>query len=1385
MAKGHRKMSLWQDGTRWSQTSVDTGMVLNSEWGCSLPFLDDPSLQLLNASTTPIQRGPPDVVVMFDVMHMPVIEVAVSALATVEQESGGLEPRLQLARALCARLSRWAATGMRSWTPSISSRVVGSRRSIGSALRIDSTEEETDWQLPVDGEGDNFESLEKRRGGAAGSLGMVDAFIARWALGGCLARSAQLSVTVGAGRPKGAALPSDVSIELFAYNHDRKTLFAVSVVSQQWSAPACAALLQLFNLRRQEQTVAFALVAMMRKHRLGDDYTRSSRSESLKYPELGYQLQVLALLSIPSSSTSASSGSTGHIDMSILAPLLTACPQLASFDLSDAFLSDNLRLPEQQWVAVERVIIARRFECLKLQENAVSNAGFQALAHMRDGGAKLRTWNASGFEYLSLVAIGAWPNLSNLTVGLANDTAGCALWLEEELFCHHLGPKLSLSAESLQPNPGELSILIELLNHRPLAALDLGLPTSLCSVQDFISLLRYCGSCLQSLSIRRGGWALDEYVEILAQHSPDLHGLDITYSSDSPRSQMPFPLLDMLTAGCKKLTVAARRFRFLNPELFTLARRSPEFIMSPSSPPRRLLDTLKTTCKRLRVVYPLLTGPVTIAKTCCVREFTQVFAAGAGSLAFTDPSLLLRSSDDAIESPPVWDGEQKGIGYLMGNVSLLNCDTSILEGESTSGDCAGPAAHSENVNGVDGPSSRSASTPPARKLPPSLFFKFFKFLPSYPRQQNMPNRNMPVESKNEVFSREWRPINKAAYQERSIYGLCPSKLRIGKECDQKQDCAFSHDLRLPNKLEMPSARFCPRIAARLECAGCNLWHCKVNVAPCEAFARTGLCLSKQQGRCPYYHFVNEMRAARPMAPLAMADTLRGERAALSLGLSIPHATTSIEERVPRPPKLYRSAPSASADGAAETSPGFSSACADSTTGRMGTDVMRAHELDFARDQMVAGAELMGLATANDEARSKLREWKENRELRRELEAAMAAAAESIDILEKKITRTVDIIQHNATIHDAVIEDCEKLTITSVHIQSELGESQTENDGLRKDLASSRATMAASADSIEIFETTILNTIKIVHENNTIHDAVAAENLRYDLASARMTMAAAADSIDILEKKVMDTADMIHYNASVHDALVDEYSKLTTANSHTQERAQQMQDGERSIEVRVGVHAEDDGRRRRIDRDPREKVGARDHGHLRRVDQDPREEDLVRPKLSTTTTPSTVQFEGKYAELKSTNDHTLTELSECEKENEELRDGNRSCECILLGLPHRHPRLRPAAAPSPGRRSLGTRLRHFLHVAPPIPDSAEASTATVTPRASTTRVPNLADQIVRSGESDGIARAPCIVGQGATVRRAFKNEWPKNEWPKITGRAAGADETVQVAVPAAT
>ncbi|RKO90061.1 hypothetical protein BDK51DRAFT_46472 [Blyttiomyces helicus] len=146
---------------------------------------------------------------------------------------------------------------------------------------------------------------------------------------------------------EGVELPVDVLIEVFT-ELTPKTLNAASAVCRRWSDPARAALLPFIDLHNAERTGLFALAALIRKHRLGDDYaalpptrilvisrpglpTRSVRG--LVYLLFANVVRLEINLSAPSVDT--------IIDMSLLGPLLIAWAHLSYFAPKHAYLTDT------------------------------------------------------------------------------------------------------------------------------------------------------------------------------------------------------------------------------------------------------------------------------------------------------------------------------------------------------------------------------------------------------------------------------------------------------------------------------------------------------------------------------------------------------------------------------------------------------------------------------------------------------------------------------------------------------------------------------------------------------------------------------------------------------------------------------------------------------------------------------------------------------------------------------------------------------------------------------------------------------------------------------------------------------------------------------------
>ncbi|RKO91917.1 hypothetical protein BDK51DRAFT_45134 [Blyttiomyces helicus] len=163
----------------------------------------------------------------------------------------------------------------------------------------------------------------------------------------------------GTGRAKGVELPTDVLIDLFESLRKvyRRTLVAASTVCRRWSAPARAALLQSICFGERDQTAFSALAAVMRKYRLGEEYASRPPLRFLGFRNTGLPpastrallcplFANVRLLSIELPFDPNAQGPTrGPIDMSVLAPLLIACPHLTSLALMFTTESDFVPLP--------------------------------------------------------------------------------------------------------------------------------------------------------------------------------------------------------------------------------------------------------------------------------------------------------------------------------------------------------------------------------------------------------------------------------------------------------------------------------------------------------------------------------------------------------------------------------------------------------------------------------------------------------------------------------------------------------------------------------------------------------------------------------------------------------------------------------------------------------------------------------------------------------------------------------------------------------------------------------------------------------------------------------------------------------------------------------
>ncbi|RKO91918.1 hypothetical protein BDK51DRAFT_45135 [Blyttiomyces helicus] len=398
------------------------------------------------------------------------------------------------------------------------------------------------------------------------------------------------------GRARGDALPHDVLVDLFenVRKVDRRMLVAASTVCRRWSAPARAALLRSILMQELERTAFFALSAVMRKYRVGDAYAASSPIRSLFIRNTGlptastraviYPLFAnVRRLSIQLPFDPDAEGATrGPIDMSVLAPLLIACPHLTSLDLCYTTLSDFVPLPESKWVAVEGIIAG--LENLKLPAQIDGERGASAVARMSAAvGVPLQRWELYATEDLSHIATGLCRNLKYLNVSRFSDEDGPPTESEIRLCSdigriapaithltltvrtHLQGPLLlrvlpevtvlDVSKWSLGPDPQGTGILRVLRNHKPLTSLKMSMPHTACDIQDLLTLLRLRGSQLSRFEIFGvgDGWTSDEITTTLAHTTPNLETLRLCSHIGTPDLEISFEMLDSLKANCPKL----------------------------------------------------------------------------------------------------------------------------------------------------------------------------------------------------------------------------------------------------------------------------------------------------------------------------------------------------------------------------------------------------------------------------------------------------------------------------------------------------------------------------------------------------------------------------------------------------------------------------------------------------------------------------------------------------------------------------------------------------------------------------------------------------------------------------------------------------------------
>ncbi|RKO90062.1 hypothetical protein BDK51DRAFT_46473 [Blyttiomyces helicus] len=223
-------------------------------------------------------------------------------------------------------------------------------------------------------------------------------------------------------RARAVEVPVDVLLEVFT-NSTCNTLIAASVVCRLWSEPARAALLRFVDLSNAKRIGYFALAALMREHRLGDNYAARPPTQTLFISGEALRPQASMLWS------------DTVIDMSLLGPLLIACPRLSSFSLAHARLADSRPLPEDTWVAVEHIIAG--LTVLRVDAETDYNAGAAALARMDIAiRAPIKVWSAFGFEDLSTLA---FPKLEDLTIGGGFAEDEDALSEAEQRFCFDIG----------------------------------------------------------------------------------------------------------------------------------------------------------------------------------------------------------------------------------------------------------------------------------------------------------------------------------------------------------------------------------------------------------------------------------------------------------------------------------------------------------------------------------------------------------------------------------------------------------------------------------------------------------------------------------------------------------------------------------------------------------------------------------------------------------------------------------------------------------------------------------------------------------------------------------------------------------------------------------